>query len=162
MNKIKILPILIGLLMLSGLSQKVIGNENLFPLITNVYNRATISLNGSWDYIVDRYGTGYYDYRLSANPNGFFKDQQPKNKSDLVEYSFEKSPKMYIPHDWNTSDRELKYYEGMIWFRKVFQLKKEEGKRYFLYFGAVNYIARVYLNGEFLGSHKGGFTPFNF
>src|SRR6266550_4407903 len=32
----------------------------------------------------------------------------------------------------------------------------------FVYFGAANYFARVYLNGKPLGEHEGGFTPFNF
>ncbi len=136
--------------------------EHLFPQIINVDNRVTTSLNGSWDYIVDPYGTGYYDYRRKANPNGFFRDRQAKSESDLVEYNFEKSPDMSIPHDWNTWADELKYYEGIVWFRKAFPFHAEKGKRYFLYFGAVNYQARVYLNGEYLGSHKGGFTPFNF
>ncbi len=31
-----------------------------------------------------------------------------------------------------------------------------------MYFGAVNYDAKVYLNGELLGHHVGGFTPFQF
>ncbi|MDK2842070.1 MAG: beta-glucuronidase, partial [Anaerophaga sp.] len=39
-------------------------NENLHPLITNVPNRTAKSLNGQWDYIIDRYEVGYYDYRL--------------------------------------------------------------------------------------------------
>jgi len=30
-----------------------------------------------------------------------------------------------------------------------------------VYFGAVNYRARIYLNGEALGEHEGGFTPFD-
>ena len=32
----------------------------------------------------------------------------------------------------------------------------------FVYFGAANYFTRVYLNGQALGEHEGGFTPFNF
>ncbi|RYF03442.1 MAG: hypothetical protein EOO40_12215, partial [Deltaproteobacteria bacterium] len=36
------------------------------------------------------------------------------------------------------------------------------GKRYFLYFGAINYEAHVYLNGKKLGMHRGGFTPVQF
>ncbi|MBN2697972.1 MAG: beta galactosidase jelly roll domain-containing protein [Bacteroidales bacterium] len=137
-------------------------NDNLFPLINNVPGRSTLSLNGQWDYIIDRYGTGYYDYRLKPSSNGFFRDQQARSESDLVEYNFEQSPDMFIPHDWNTWDDELKYYEGIVWFRKVFDPDRKEDKRYFLYFGAVNYNALVYLNGTYLGSHKGGFTPFNF
>jgi len=137
-------------------------NENLHPLLTNVPNRAAKSLNGQWDYIIDRYEVGYYDYRLQPGKWGFFKDQKPKSESDLVEYSFEKSKKMFIPGDWNTADQELKYYEGTVWFRKTFDFNPEENERYFLYFGAVNYEALVYLNGEYIGSHKGGFTPFNF
>jgi beta-glucuronidase len=137
-------------------------NENLHPLITNVPNRTAKSLNGQWDYIIDRYEVGYYDYRLQPGKWGFFKDQKPKSESDLVEYSFEKSKKMFIPGDWNTADQELKYYEGTVWFRKTFDFSPEENERYFLYFGAVNYEALVYLNGEYIGSHKGGFTPFNF
>ena len=137
-------------------------NDNLYPLITNVLNRTFTSLNGQWDYIIDPYETGYYDYRLKVGSNGFFKDQEAKHSGDLVEYSFEKSPKMFIPKDWNTSVAELKYYEGIVWFRKAFDITKQANKRYFLYFGAVNYEAIVYLNGEYLGRHKGGFTPFNF
>ncbi|MFN8206877.1 MAG: glycoside hydrolase family 2 TIM barrel-domain containing protein [Bacteroidales bacterium] len=141
---------------------RVSANENCYPLLTNSFMRTVTSLNGNWKYLVDPYGTGYYDYRLSASANGFFKDRKATNKTDLIEYNFDECREMYIPHDWNTADPELKYYEGLVWFRKKFDYHPQPTGRTFLYFGAVNYLARVYLNGEYLGSHKGGFTPFNF
>src|SRR6202012_4558054 len=54
------------------------------------------------------------------------------------------------------------FYKEPGWYRRLFQARAVEGKRYFLYFGAVNYEAAVYLNGQKLGEHKGGFTPFQF
>lgn len=131
-------------------------------LIQNVYARQTISLNGSWNYIIDPFNNGYYDYRLRENPNGFFKNQKARNKSDLVEYNFDTSPLMVIPSDWNTKNQQLFFYEGSVWFKKDFDYAKKDGTRAFVYFGAVNYEAKVYLNGELVGEHIGGFTPFNF
>ena len=69
---------------------------------------------------------------------------------------------MTIPGDWNSQDPILFYYEGTVWFKKSFDYVIQENKRLFIYFGAVNYKAEVYLNGVKLGIHQGGFTPFNF
>lgn len=40
--------------------------------------------------------------------------------------------------------------------------KPSEHERLFLHFGAVNYEARVYINGACVGEHRGGYTPFAF
>ena len=139
---------------------------------TNIINTGTrngMSLNGKWNYIVDPYETGYYEYRyipFDQNPNpwgGFFLDKEQQNKSELLEYSFDKSPALMVPGDWNSQDNKLLYYEGTIWYRRLFSYKKEaEDNRVFVCFGAVNYEAEVYLNGHKLGKHIGGFTPFNY
>ena len=131
-------------------------------LIQNVNGRNHFKLNGSWNYIIDPFDNGYYDYRLNENPNGFFKNRNAKNKSDLVEYNFDTSPLMVIPSDWNTQNGQLFFYEGSVWFKKDFNYAKKAGQKTFVYFGAVNYDAKVYLNGEKIGEHIGGFTPFNF
>lgn len=55
---------------------------------------------------------------------------------------------------------ELKYYEGTVWYARRFDAPEQTGRRQFLYFGAVSYRCRVYLNGEEIGAHEGGFTPF--
>ena len=57
---------------------------------------------------------------------------------------------------------ELTYFEGTVWYKKQFDYNLKKESRLFLYFGAINYLAEVYLNGEKIGSHEGGFTPFQF
>ena len=131
-------------------------------LIANIDNRNVTSLDGKWQIIIDPYETGYYDYRYEPSPNGYFKNAKPKSKSDLVEYDFDASDQLNVPGDWNTQKESLLLYEGTIWYKKSFDYQKKDTDRVFVYFGAVNYIADVYLNGQKLGRHEGGFTPFNF
>ena len=123
-------------------------------LIANIAGRTTISLNGSWRAIVDPFANGQ-----SA---GIFRDDKPRTKSDRIEYSFDASPPLNVPGDWNTQGDQLMFYEGTVWYRRLFNYHKRPGIRTLIYFGAVNYHGSVYLNGQKAGEHKGGFTPFDF
>ncbi len=123
-------------------------------LIANVPNRTTVSLNGAWRAIVDPFDNG-----KSAK---FFLNQKPQSKSERVEYSFDASPVLNVPGDWNTQRESLMFYEGPVWYRREFSYHKRADTRVFVYFGAANYLTTVYLNGEKLGEHEGGFTAFNF
>lgn len=131
-------------------------------ILQNVYARRVLSLNGYWQTIVDPFDAGYYDYRLQVSPTGFFKNKQPTDKSDLVEYDFTKAEQLKVPGDWNTQADRLFLYEGSIWYKNNFSYTKRPKTKSYLYFGAVNYIADVYLNGDSIGRHEGGFTPFHF
>jgi len=138
-------------------------------LLTNTGNRSTTSLNGNWNYIVDPYLNGYltfhaqvFDQKDPASKAAYYNNYHAKNKSELVEYDFDKSPTLVVPGDWNTQKENLLFYEGSLWYKKSFDYDLKEDKRLFVYFGAVNYKADVYLNGTKLGTHEGGFTPFNF
>ncbi len=122
-------------------------------LIANVPGRTTVSLDGAWRAIVDPFDNGR---------SGFFRDDKPRGKGDHVEYSFDASPVLNVPGDWNTQREQLMFYEGPVWYRREFVYHKHADKRAFVYFGAANYQTNVYLNGEKLGEHEGGFTPFNF
>ena len=132
------------------------------PQIANVQARKTTSLNGAWHYIIDVQEEGYYDYRMNPTPYGFFLNAKPQKPEDLIEYDFDKAPVMQVPGDWNTQDSQLFFYEGTVWFQRSFQWQPNGDHRTLLYFGAVNYEAIVYVNGQLAGRHEGGFTPFNF
>jgi beta-glucuronidase len=133
------------------------------PLVTNVDGRRTTSLDGAWRAIVDAFDTGYYDYRHEPRADGFFLDRKPKDETDRVEYSFDASPTLLVPGDWNTQRASLLYYEGTVWYRRTFDdPRSDRGSRLFLWFGAAALRAHVFLNGELLGAHEGGFTPFDF
>jgi beta-glucuronidase len=120
----------------------------------NVDARKTISLNGTWDAIIDPAGVGEW--------RQIWIEKKPEKKTDFVEYSFEGGLSLRVPGDFNTQMPELTYEECTVWYRKIFNYQRDSAKRLFLHFGAVNYIADVYLNGTKLGSHEGGFTPFQF
>lgn len=137
--------------------------------LINAHSRQSQTLNGKWNVIIDPYETGFYDYRYepydqSPDPKGgFFLDHAPADKSELVEYSFDRSPTLTVPGDWNSQAEKLFYYEGTVWYRRLFDVRPQHpGNRLFVYFGAANYEADVYLNGKKLGHHVGGFTPFSF
>lgn len=138
-------------------------------LLINTGNREATSLNGAWNYIVDPYDNGYLNFHAQvfdqsdpASPSAYYNNYHAANKSELVEYDFDKSPTLQVPGDWNTQKENLFYYEGTVWYKKSFDYNLKANRRLFVYFGAVNYKADVYLNGTKLGTHEGGFTPFNF
>src|ERR1700730_16155430 len=121
--------------------------------IANVSGRATVNLDASWVAIVDPFDTG---------TSGFSRNETRRSKSDRVEYSFDASPVLNVPGDWNTQREQLMFYEGPVWYRREFAYHTRANTRVFVYFGAANYQTTVYLNGEKLGEHEGGFTAFNF
>lgn len=137
------------------------------PLITNIPGREALSLDGEWQYIADPYETGFYDYRYREmaqnDPNAYWTTDVPASKSDKKEFGYTDKHRLKVPGDWNSQDPKWLYYEGTIWYKKKLDYtKKSPSDRMFLYFGAVNYRADVYLNGRKLGTHLGGFTPFDF
>lgn len=123
-------------------------------LLVNVYGRQYTLLNGKWNAIIDPCQQG----RKTA----IYRNRALKDKADFKEYAFEGGLRLNVPSDWNSQIPELKYYEGTMWYARKFEINKKSDENLFLYFGAVNYRCRVYLNGTLIGSHEGGFTPFQF
>lgn len=127
-------------------------------LIFALQDRTRTPLNGPWAYIMDPHDSA----ARTPNPRrAFWLTQEQKRGGPLIEYDWEQSPEMQIPGDWTSRDDSLEWYEGPIYFRRKFDAPASGGRR-FLAFEAVNHHATVWLNGEKIGTHEGGFTPFVF
>jgi hypothetical protein len=104
----------------------------------------SLSLSGEW--------------RFAADPDAVGKDEgwaDPK----LDDADWEA---VTVPHTWNGMEHHTDYH-GMAWYRRFFMLPADaKGAHVRVHFEAVCYLAHVWLNGEYLGAHEGGYTPFEF
>lgn len=69
-----------------------------------------------------------------------------------------------LPHTWNADDGQdggNDYYRGSCWYVKEFELDSvPENKETWIEFRGVSLVGDVYLNGEHITTHKGGFSTF--
>lgn len=126
------------------------------PLIGNIDGRNTQSLNGTWNALIDPNETNLF--------NELFHYAERNHKpeaGELLELTIENGATLKVPGDWNTQDDRLFFYNGKVWYKRDFHVKKVSNKRYYLHFGAINYKAQIYVNGTHVGTHIGGYTSFN-
>jgi beta-galactosidase len=70
-----------------------------------------------------------------------------------------------LPHNWGWKEaqRGENYFRGPGWYRRDLNIGKPKSqRRYFLRFEAAGSVADVYLNGKWLGQHRGAFGAFCF
>jgi beta-glucuronidase len=130
-------------------------------LLVDVDHRAQASLNGPWHYIADPYREGWGSNPERANPHGYAANAHYVPGGPLVQYDFSRSPTLTVPGDWNSQDKSLFYYEGLLWYERDFTWHPHPHARVFLHFEAVNYAAQIFVDGAYVCSHEGGFTPFD-
>ena len=118
--------------------------------------RERISLNGTWHYAVDQYDT-------CLRQKWFLERYTDSRGFTLpVDYSFDEWETMELPVCWNMFAGEYLLYEGPMVFTRRFRYDRSRQGRVFLRIGAASMLCRVFLNGEYLGMHRGGSTPFCF
>lgn len=136
-------------------------------LLTGAQSRDVQPLSGQWTYGKDLYRTGLTDINgwVAKSRMQRFRDldvaaEEAKGGTTFFEFDMDRGPLMTLPGAWNAAEPELRYYDGLIWFQRMFSPRDLKGGRAFIRFEAVNYRAYVYLNGKEVGRHEGGFTPF--
>lgn len=103
-----------------------------------------MNLNGEWDF--------EFDFGNSGFDGGMLEKK-------------EWSKKIIVPFCPESVLLGIGYTDFIpaVWYRRNFVLSAEQLKgRVFINFGAVDYEAKVYINGKKAGSHKGGYTSFKF
>ncbi len=140
---------------------KTVAETDFALPLTQLESRRTQRLDGTWKYIVDPYQIALNKPRPPRRSLPL-DERADGNENPLIEYEWDSAREIAVPSDWNTAVPELKWYEGMLWYRTTFEADRRSGERQFLYFEGANYLTRVWLNGQPLGEHEGGFTPFQF
>lgn len=100
-----------------------------------------IPLHGEWLFALDPAQKG--------ETGRWFATGQPLNRWD----------KVTVPHCFSADPRYL-FYNGKVWYRKTFPWQSTAGNRVLLHFDAAFYATTIYLNNQKVGTHEGGYTPF--
>lgn len=104
-----------------------------------------LNLNGPWSFAFDDADAGLRE--------AWYSGDRAFDRTILVPFAFE-SPKSGIGDPT---------FHPVVWYRRDVQVPSAwKSRRVLLKFGAVDYHATVWLNGQKLGEHEGGSTPFGF
>ncbi len=123
--------------------------------MVHVRHREGRPLKGRWTFTIDPFDTGLRQhwYRDCHEPIA--------GREAPWDYDVENGDSIHIPSCWNFLAPEFFYYEGSCWFGRRFSRQEAgPGDRILLRIGAAHYDTKVFLNGQFLGNHYGGSTPF--
>jgi len=97
------------------------------------------SLDGTWQFAVDREG------KWTINDLPSVRDWR----------------EIRVPLSWNAQFADLRDYRGVAWYRRTVDLAPvKSDQTVLLKFGAVDYLAEVFVNGQKVGQHEGGYLPF--
>jgi beta-glucuronidase len=98
--------------------------------------------------------SGFWEFRFD-----------PANEGDSQQWGtgFEPVEIIAVPASWNDQFEDWRDYLGTAWYQTHFDLPWGwRGQRILVRFNAVTYLTEVWLNGERLGTHEGGYLPFVF
>ena len=87
-----------------------------------------------------------------------------KNAGDVREAAAAEGEAVSLPHTWNALDGQdggNDYHRGTCWYRRFLEKPEmEPGEKVYLEFDGAAMTADVYLNGEKLAHHEGGYSRF--
>lgn len=104
-----------------------------------------MTLNGAWHFAFDHENCGIDKL--------WYKDASPLDMTIQVPFAYQSK----------LSGIDVQDACDVVWYSREISIPEAmNGKRRLLHFGAVDYRADVWLDGQYLGCHEGGYTPFTF
>ena len=102
-----------------------------------------VNLNGKWEFEIDNAMVGFAK-----------KYYEREHLDGVITVPF--CPESVLSGIGNVD------YMNAVWYKRDLDIPAEwKGKSILVHFGAVDYFARVWVNGKFVGEHRGGYTPFS-
>src|SRR5579862_6463147 len=118
----------------------IIASFFLFVATSRPAQVSTLSLDGDWHFLADATGN------LSVSQLATVPNSLPTR----------------IPSSWQSQFADLRDYAGVAWYwRTVTAAALAPDQAAVLHFGAVDYAAQVFVNGQKAGAHEGGYLPFD-
>jgi hypothetical protein len=120
------------------------------------YRDAWQSLNGPWEFCFDPQNQG--EQRRWWASNG------PTRSGGPGKAPFDR--RIVVPFPWESPASGIAEpgNQGVAWYRRSVHVPTDwtpRGLQPVLHFGAVDWEARVWVNGRIAGEHRGGYTPFS-
>ncbi|GAB6898688.1 glycoside hydrolase family 2 protein [Kineosporia succinea] len=110
------------------------------PLLTR---EEWTSLDGTWDFAYDDAGEGRTArWYATGSP------------------AFDRRIEVPYPPESPASGINDTGFHPVVWYRRTLGLSASAGRRELIHFGAVDFVADVWLDGQHVGHHVGGQTPF--
>jgi len=129
----------------------LIGNESL--VILGDRNRE--SLNGDWFFTLDMHDEGLRQQWYKDEPQSPEKWEKPRD------YNANQGRTLAVPSNWSMQEPSWLFFEGGAWYTRYIKHEKNAKlPKTILRIGAANYQTRIFINGKFVGTHKGASTPF--
>ena len=141
-----ILKILLLIILLACSEQKDV-IQNQIPLPEHprpdFQREEWMNLNGSWEFQFDSADIGL------------------KNK--WYESPSEFRQRINVPFSWGSKLSGVKDEADIGWYKREIEINEDwNGKELYVVFGASDWLTMAWIDGNFLGEHKGGYTPFEF
>ena len=134
----------------------------LILLLTLIFNQVAVaqsriekSFNEGWQFYKANNTTFFTDF---ANGAKYFESQGQWTPLEVWE-------NVQLPHTYNAEDmqKDRNFFEGKGIYKKKFTIDEtQKNKRFFIKFEGVGSVAHIYVNNNYLGEHKGGYSMFTF